>query len=71
MSQRGASIQAMLSETPATAPSHTEVRTSACEEPSSSSTAGGVVLAAMKTKIVEWSTRRSSALTGEVGGQRW
>ena len=68
----GASIQLTLRTTPSAAPAHTHARRTAGRTPEKASSANGVYVPAMKTKIIEWSTLRAHARArAECQGRRW
>ena len=57
LSHFGASIHTSLTTTPSAAPPHTDTSTIVASGSSMTSSANGVVVAAMNTKIIEWSAR--------------
>ena len=72
LSQRGESSQTSSRTSPSTAPLQTITSTSHCVLPSNRSSAKGVYVPAMKTKIIEWSSRRAQTrLAALFHGKRW
>jgi hypothetical protein len=68
----GASIQARLRTSPAAAPTQTVTRTASATAPSNARSANGVYVPAIKSRIVEWSSRRIHVRTRvERQSTRW
>ena len=71
MSQRGAPTQASDRTMPASAPPQATQSMIVASVPSATSRANGVIEAAMKTKIIEWSRRRIQARARGRQVTRW
>src|SRR5687768_5121553 len=69
--QRGAFGQTSFKATPASAPLHTTARIVVAAPGDSRSTAKGVYVPAMNTKIIEWSSRRMIGYIRRDQTRRW
>src|SRR5437588_9979226 len=71
VTQRGGVSQTRFSTMPATAPLHTAISIAFPSVPDRTSTQNGVYVPAIRTKIIEWSSRRIQARAERVQVMRW